>query len=568
MDIPKTWQEEKAERREEIVREYLAAAETVARKNKTSFKKQFAKLKGITYRTLDSWVHLFKDVGPRGLLPAERSRRGFFGKNPDIALSFEQKVMRRNGLLIKVAIEETIKEYPDRNLPSPKTYYNYMESRFGKPLLDMVQSPEKYAREHSIHINRDWNIGINRLWVGDTKQCDLYALLGKKPVLVSLVAFMDCHSRLFTGYVLTASPNSLEIGQAFYNGIMKHGVPKAVHIDRGKDYKSKYFSGEKGEKNKNHEFFDDLEKTRIPGILRQLNVEIIQAAPYNAKEKLIESNFGFLTESLRDVPGYRGHNLKTRPKKLSHEIKSKKLLSFEEACQEIENRIERRNNEIKHTTTKEIPISFYKDFVPQIPSQAFLNYLLMEVHFVKARNSGVNIDGHFYRGEDLFPIAGELVEVRRNPKDIGRVAVIHKNEYFGMAFEELLGDHWSQITLQNRNTAKKIRRKIHKMQKEIWGWENITDDPRRMEIKVAEEEALPNKEDISPAPKSNVISIIDPIRERISRKIDKDFNQTKNESEEARVAANGESRNVLPSRLLNALGGLSFGRKKPDDEDF
>ncbi len=322
---------------------------------------------------------------------------------------------------------------------------------------------------------------------------------------------------------MTPVHNSLSIGQAFVYGVRHYGPPKTVYIDHGKDYKSKYISGEKVKKGKVIKLFEDINQTMIPGILRDLGVEIFFAAPYNPREKIIEANFGIFTDRLRHLPGYRGHNIKTRPKKLAQELKTGSLLSFEELSSYLDKFIEDRNDS-PHSTTNKTPNSLYENFISQIPSQAVLDYLLMDVHRVKVKDSSIIIDRHLYRGEELFRLAGEEVEARRDPQDITRAVIIHKGHVFGSANLEMPDHYRGPLTLESSKTCARERKQIRKYKEAVWKAEGIIDDPIRMEIE-AEQKDNSRKRDIRPAPNSKVISLHK--KEPLARKVSKNSEPTR-----------------------------------------
>ena len=291
-------------------------------------------------------------------------------------------------------------------------------------------------------------------------------------------------------------------------------------------------------KDKVVKLFEDIHQTMIPGILRDLGVEIFFAAPYNPREKSIEANFGFFTDRLRHLPGYRGHNIITRPKKLNQEIKTRSLLSFEELSSYLDKFIEDRNDN-PHSTTLKTPNSFYENFTPQIPSQAVLDYLLMDVHRVRVKDSTILIDHHLYRGEGLFVLAGEEVEARRDPKDITRAVIISKGQVFGTANIEMPDHYRGPITLESSKACARERKQIKKYREAVWKAEDVIDDPLRMEINIEQREiSSSRKRDIRPAPNPKVVSLHK--KEGLAREVSKALSQPTPEiMEEARVAVGG-----------------------------
>ena len=66
-------------------------------------------------------------------------------------------------------------------------------------------------------------------------------------------------------------------------------------------------------------------------MLKELNVNVHFALPYNAQTKPVERDFLKIKELLsKHCVGYRGGNVVERPEKLAKEIKDGKIMEFED----------------------------------------------------------------------------------------------------------------------------------------------------------------------------------------------------------------------------------------------
>src|SRR5205807_7057325 len=97
------------------------------------------------------------------------------------------------------------------------------------------------------------------------------------------------------GWTLYAhDPNQDTILSTFRDGCLKHGVPKGVYIDNGKDYDSRALQGE----TKRQRFDRRRNKAAHPrieeGVFGELEVEVKHALPYQPQGKPIERMFGTL----------------------------------------------------------------------------------------------------------------------------------------------------------------------------------------------------------------------------------------------------------------------------------
>ena len=185
-----------------------------------------------------------------------------------------------------------------------------------------------WNRKYGGYIDRDYsNITCNEVWVSDHAQIDVACFDSDgKVVFPWVTVWRDYKSGKWLGWVLqTKNPNSDFIFQSFYYAAQKFGLPKDVIIDNGKDYRSKDFAG--GRSN----FKVDISKGQTSAMLKELNVNVHFALPYNAETKPVERDFLKIKELFsKHCVGYRGGNVVERPEKLANEIKAGKIMQFED----------------------------------------------------------------------------------------------------------------------------------------------------------------------------------------------------------------------------------------------
>lgn len=203
----------------------------------------------------------------------------------------------------------------DKEIPKQGIYL----ARYGQPA---------WNRKYGGYIDRDYsNITCNEVWVSDHAQIDVACFDSDgKVVFPWVTVWRDYKSSKWLGWVLqTKNPNSDFIFQSFYYSAQKFGLPKDVIIDNGKDYRSKDFAG--GRSN----FKVDISKGQTSAMLKELNVNVHFALPYNAQTKPVERDFLKIKELLsKHCVGYRGGNVVERPEKLANEIKAGKIMQFED----------------------------------------------------------------------------------------------------------------------------------------------------------------------------------------------------------------------------------------------
>lgn len=185
-----------------------------------------------------------------------------------------------------------------------------------------------WNRKYNNFIERDYsNITCNQVWVSDHAQIDVACYAeNNKVVFPWVTVWRDYKSGKWLGWILqTGNPNSDLIFQSFYYAVNEFGLPKDVIIDNGKDYRAKDFAG--GRKN----FKIETNKNKTSAMLKELNVNVHFALPYNAQTKPVERDFLKIKDLLsKHCVGYRGGNVLERPEKLAREIKENRIMKFED----------------------------------------------------------------------------------------------------------------------------------------------------------------------------------------------------------------------------------------------
>ncbi|MDL2258877.1 DUF1018 domain-containing protein [Eubacteriales bacterium OttesenSCG-928-K08] len=105
-----------------------------------------------------------------------------------------------------------------------------------------------WKNEHMVMTIREKPQEVNRVWFGDHHQFDCFVLDEHgKPVRPWITVWYDAATGAVVGWVISTNPNTETITEAFVNAVAhtKHspfyGLPAALYIDNGKDYRSKTF---------------------------------------------------------------------------------------------------------------------------------------------------------------------------------------------------------------------------------------------------------------------------------------------------------------------------------------
>ncbi len=550
--LMKPWQREIADKRMMLVKEFIQARKDVPPKKLTEFKRKYSKNHNITYRTLDVWVNAYQAGGYHALVPDWNNGDHIKIITPEITKFIEKAYLQPYGPPIKKVHEDLLVAFADKcpRLPTYRTVAAFINSKWTEGQQLLIRNKQEWDRLYSPFVRRDWTkVELNEVWFGDHKQIDKACLYRGKAIFPWVSLAEEAKSRKFVGWILVPTPNALAIGQAFLYGVSKYGPPKTFYVDRGRDYKSFYISGKKEKRDIN----GDLAEPGMPGLVAMVGTEMFYAAGRNPREKINEPAFGMFTDRLKG-PGYRGHSVKTRPKKLAQEIKSGNIPTFEELSTEIDKLLNERNAR-PHSTTGKAPDSYFEGYQAAIPSQHFLDFLLMDVHEATVKDSSVLVKGLLYRGDELYKLAGEKIEIRRDPKDIRRAAIIYKGEVFCSAKLETPEHYRSEITLQSVKDAAKIRKDVQAWRKKVIEHEDVIDDPLKMAVALDQKEKV-RQRDIRPAV-SKLTSLNR--REKLARSVSNTMRESEREMDEYQEANTAVAGGDILSRYLAA----SVGKSRP-----
>lgn len=348
---------------------------------------------------------------------------------------------------------------------------------------------EAWENAYGMYIPRDTDaLAVNEIWMMDHSPMDMFCAHPKtgKPVRPWMTTCEDVRSRVIMGYVMCLTPSSQTIARALRTAITReeyHGIPQAIYVDNGKDFRCKRFDG-------TMQHFGKIDVSReMMTVISALNIRKIQAKPYRGQSKAqVERWFGTIERGFVNMlPGYAGHDIKSRPrKKLKEQIENGELLSFEETKEFFTKAVDAYHHRKHRGIGDRAPLEvFYElwDRKQRLARPEALDLLLMKKEDKKITRDGIRIEGQIYfRYDEAFMGAiGQRATVGYDPDDptyvvawvegkcIGRVP-IRTNVAFGDA--EMLKD---RIEIQGR-----IRKTQVKQVKEMTALREELDTDRMM----------------------------------------------------------------------------------------
>ena len=210
---------------------------------------------------------------------------------------------------------------------------------------------------------REKPILVNELWQGDHHVFDLFVRVTVKrqsggrilekeiAVRPTLTAWMDTATRCIVGWVVSILPNADTIAEAFCRAValtqgeIFRGLPKAILVDCGKDYRSALLEDLPDEISADSDDTMYLNKRFAGlGLLRALSGEVHHALPYHPPSKSIQRMFGTLErEWICKLKGWCHNSVKERPdgfsKYLQQLLEKKELLTLDDFVQKFQSEI-------------------------------------------------------------------------------------------------------------------------------------------------------------------------------------------------------------------------------------
>lgn len=378
-----------------------------------------------------------------------------------------------------------------------------------------------WRAEYGLFVKRDRPMLVNELWQGDHHKFDVFVRIrikqnfeGKvyeKEIAVrpTLTAWIDSATGCFVGWVISVMPNSETISEAFCRaavltpGVPFRGLPQAILVDCGKDYRSRLLEDTPAEI-KNTEPNDTMLNKRFSGlgILPSLGVNSYHALPYHPQTKPIERYFGTIERRwISKLPGWCRCSIAERPtdfqRTLNKLLQKKELLTLEEFVDYFQNTIlpEYHGSPDIETSIPELPgwslafdsmspIQRYehlekaRTITPDWNTISILKLQYSANHIVG--RWGIRFKNVYYQADELANIVKNRVEILYHkvqpPYAPASITVIHNNRVLCEAFpaetRHLTGDSKALIMCDSdrqNQPAREMRQTLDKIQQSAHG---------------------------------------------------------------------------------------------------
>lgn len=405
------------------------------------------------WRTLYNGLRAMQNGGAVKLVRARGDIRHDDPRRRPIKPDIQAAILRLRLLEYRNATVESIyrhllDEFPGRDdLPSLRTVRRFIDIAIPKGVdIYNRQGPRTFDGTIATPILRSYDdIDVGEWWSGDHHELDFPVINPARGGQLDrpwLTSWVDVKSRSPIGWHLSFNPNARTVVNAFIHAVQPKkdpafahlsGLPRFCYIDNGKDYRSHVLEGERG---------DDC---GVVGTFKMFGVEVVHAAPYNAKAKIVERWHRTLrTEFSQDQPTYCGSHPKERTER------------HRELVEQHQRWLEKKdpNERSPFMTMDELKVAFAeyvvrylrsphqrlkeratgRELAPadvaqgrklpaRLPDEKSLAYAAWPVFMRTVQKGTIEIGGYNYRHEALLNHQGKRLECRRDPDEVGRILV-------------------------------------------------------------------------------------------------------------------------------------------------
>ena len=433
-------------------------------------------------RTFYTWMQLYENGGLIALAPAYGKRQGITklpNKYHDLVLKAyldqNQRSIRSiyNHIIHQIALQQLGENADFKELAETKrelkkeisvrVFELFIKNNTTKGLRSKARGQKLEREKITAFIQRDRSLlSSNDIWGSDGHDANTFVIdeYGNKgrPVIV---VWMDEKSRMVMGWAVDMTENTDLIINSLCHAVESHGVPNSVYIDNGKAYINKRTS----------------EKVQLEHRLTtygMLGCDVINARPYNAREKSIERFWGRLDNDFsRWLIGYAGKDILSKPQATELQIKKNKLLGIVQYKEFLEKWFKKYNTDV-HTGEGMDGLSPYEVWtnnivkVQPVDSQVLEFMRLVFMNEQRSITSGGRIRARniTYLAPELLNHVGEKVTVGLDPQNLNRAYIFFNGKLLCVAENEIRADYTdtpkTQKTFRQRSKILSQEKKINK----------------------------------------------------------------------------------------------------------
>jgi transposase InsO family protein len=383
----------------------------------------------------ENWLARYERYGLAGLAPQYAKRKGGSGASLDGRAKEIIEALYLDPRKPSIAsVERDLKQFGyELNYTAINRYLNNEIPNSVKIFYRMGE--KAYHDRFDPHIERDYTLFKAMEWgCGDHHIFDFVIIHEGRIFRPWLTMFIDMRSRKITGWHIDVVPNTLTIMRAFSMSVESCGLFENLLIDNGKDFKSRWFAGSAWKERRTSPEKDTLDL--IEGVLHDCGTKAHFATPYRGQSKPIERAFRSIIELFsKEKDTYVGSNTIDRPAdtrlfwgRINGRDRIEVTYSLAQLREDFAKFVTWFNAAWEHSgqgmdgRTPDAVFAANLEAKREMPQELRKYIFAIRERRVVQRN-GVRLDGIDYYNEQMARFTGQLVEVRRDINDAGKVAV-------------------------------------------------------------------------------------------------------------------------------------------------
>ena len=398
--------------------------------------------RGVPLRTVQRWLHGYRQRGLAGLARTPRADRGHRHLPSDLSGLIEGLALRKPPPTVAAVHRQVVTVAAREGWPPPSYSTVHAIVRSLNPaLVTLAHEGTKAYRLAFDLLHRREATGPNAIWQADHTPLDLWVRDEREiPVRPWLTVIIDDYSRAVAAYRLSVStPTALNTALALREAIGRKseprwhlcGIPETFYTDHGSDFTSHH----------------------IAQVALDLKMVLVFSEPGMPRGRgRIERFFQTINQLfLCTLPGYAPHGAPPGGTLLALPALDARLRDF--LLDDYHQRI--------HSETRMPPQARWEagGFLPQLPeSPEQLDLLLLTVSKARTvRQDGIHFQGMRYLDLTLAAYVGEAVTIRYDPQDMAEIRVSYQDRFLCRAVcQELAG---ATISLKELIRARDTRRR-------------------------------------------------------------------------------------------------------------
>lgn len=387
-------------------------------------------VKKLSAATLYRWQEDYKNGGIEGLVPQYNRLTG--AQN----LSTEEKELIQAYYLDEnrpslAHILRLIRRYHGRAIKysAARRYINRLPRAL---IIRKREGAKAYNDKAAPFIKRGYDMDVMQIVSADHHILDLLCRHPQKgtPFRPWLTMIIDYRSRKPLGWQVSATPNRYSILAALEQCVASYGIPSEIHIDNGKDFRSKLLNGETISI-RNNDPFGGKQTLELQGIFGRLGARVHFVTPYRAQAKPVERFFRFVAETFsKEFPSYTGSNTSARPadtalyyKRINGQERRGDLLELEDVAVLLNLWVKRFSAEHRHSGDGMLGRTPDQVFAEESGSPRPImplkwRELIFAEEFTRIiQRTGISIDNEDYYAPEVAEYLGQQIIARRPIKD-------------------------------------------------------------------------------------------------------------------------------------------------------